>query len=230
MSGPRAFLACLYFTFLIGFTCSVPVVPPNANYLSLIKEMSNPRVKREYSPLRSVQYNSTSTTSNSATVSTPGLMTGDVSEVSGDFPIPHTHFSLHFGNLGSHMHPWDLETLLITVRNEVEAELTAHGRNARLSGKEYSRSLLGLEFWVQTLPWHEVNLAWAELAIIVEGLWLYIVDGKHDRETFIDIINNAIGRQVAFGWIGEAHRPIEDKLSTAVVRRGLRIPSHWHMS
>ena len=215
MPGPRAFLACFYLTFLMGFTYSVPVVPPNANSLSLIQDMSEPRVKREVSPLPLIHYNSTSTTLSSTNVSAPGQMTADASDNSDDFPIPHTHFTLRFGNLGSNLHPWDLETLLIAVRAEIEAEITAHGRNARLPSTGYSKSLLGLIFWIELLPWHGVNLAWAELAIVVEGLWLYIVDGRHDRETFIDIINNAISAQVAYGWIGKSHRPTENNPSIA---------------
>ena len=230
MPGPCAFLACFYLTFLMGVTYSVPVVPPNSNSLSLIQDMSNPRVKREVSPLRLVQYNSTSTAFSSAYVSAPGLMTGDAADNSDDFPIPHTHFSLRFGNLGSDLHPEDLKTLLIAVRAEIEAEITAHGRNSRLPSTGYSKSLVGLVFWTELLPWHGVNLAWAELAIVVEGLWLYIVDGRHDRETFVDIMNNAISAQVAYGWIGESHIPIKDNPSTAAERRVLKVRSSWHMS
>ena len=76
------------------------------------------------------------------------------------------------------------------------------------------------------MPWDIVNLAWAELAIIVDGLWLYVVDGGHDREAFIDVINHVTGRQVALGWIGKSHRPLELTSSTVNVRRRLeRLPS-----
>ena len=228
MSGPRAFLAYFYLTYLMGFTCSVPIVPPIVNSLSLIQEMSNPAVKRESLPLRLAQYNSTSTTSKSANVSALGLMTVDNSDNSDDFPIPHTHLSLRFGNLGSYLHPFDLENLLIAIRAEIEAEINAHGRLARLPSTEYSKNLAGLQFWIQVLPWDMVNLTWTELAVVVEGLWLYIVDGRHDRETFIDVINNVIGRQVAFGWIGKPHRPIDHTSSTAAIRRGLKIRSPSH--
>ena len=63
------------------------------------------------------------------------------------------------------------------------------------------------------MPWSTENLAWAQLAVILKGLWLYIVDGKHDREAFIDVIDDVSRRQIAFGWIGEPQRPLE--LTTA---------------
>ena len=123
--------------------------------------------------------------------------------MANDFPIPHSDYSLRFGNLGSQLHPWDLETLLIAVSAEIGEEITIHGRNARLPSSQYSRTLAGLQLWIQKMPWDTVNLAWAELAIFTDGLWEYIVDGTHDREAFIDIINHVTRTQVALGWIGK---------------------------
>ncbi len=120
-----------------------------------------------------------------------------------DFPIPDTDYSLYLGNLGVRLRPWDLELLLIAISAAIREEITAHGRNARLPSTEYSKVFAGLQFWIQSMPWDTVNLAWAELAIIANGLWLYIVDGGHDREAFIDVINHVTGKQVAFGWIGK---------------------------
>ena len=177
--------------------------------------------------MRLVQFNSSSTGTGSANDSTPSLWLADDAE---DFPIPHTHFSLRFGFLGPYLHPWDLETLLIAVRAEIEQEISAHGRTARLPSREYSKDLGGLQLWLRIMPWDTLNLAWAELAVIVEGLWLYIVDGRHDRETFIDVINNSIGRQVAFGWVGKPPRPLEHTSSTAGSRRGLVVRASRQIS
>lgn len=170
--------------------------------------------KRDVPPSPLVQYASTSSAVGGVNASTLSLLTGD------DFPIPHSDYSLHLGNLGSQLHPWDLETLLIAVSAVIEKEITAHGRNARLPSIEYSMNLGGLQFWIRRMPWDTVNLAWAELAIIVDGLWLYVVDGGNDREAFIDVINHATGKQVALGWIGKPHRHLE-LTSTVNVRRGL---------
>ena len=168
--------------------------------------LREPRAKRETSPLRLIQYTSTSTVASSANASILSRLTVDDPD---DFPIPHTPYSLRFGNLGSYLHLWDLETLLMAVQAEIEEEITTHGRNARLPSTEYSKNGAGLHLWIQNMPWETINLAWAELAIIVEGLRLYIVDERHDRETFIDVINHVIGRQVALGWIGKPHMPLQ---------------------
>ena len=144
------------------------------------------------------------------------------------FPIPYTDYSLRFGFFGSHIHLSDSETLLEAVRAEVEEEIIAHGRNARLPSIEYSKSVQGLQLWIKKMPWGTVNLAWAELAIVVEGLWLYIVDDKHDRETFIDVINHVFNRQIAFGWIGKAHTPLVS--STGAGSTGLEVPASLQVS
>ena len=143
-------------------------------------------------------------------LSTPASI-GNVSSPTADsdyFPIPFTDYSLRFGFFGSHLHLSGLETLLRAVLAEIEDEITAHGRNARLTSIDYSKSVLGLQLWIQKMPSSTLNLAWAELAIVVEGLWLYIVDDQHDRETFIDVINQVLNKQIAFGWIGNAHTPL----------------------
>ena len=165
--------------------------------------LPNTRARREVSPLSLVQYPSTSTINGSANVTSLTLLNADDSH---DVPIPSTHYLLRLGNLGSYLHSWDLGTLLIAIRAEVHAEIEAHGRNSRLPSTEYSKSLAGLHFWIQRMPWDSVNLAWAELAIIVEGLWLYFVDARHDRETFISVINTVARRQIALGWIGKSLR------------------------
>ena len=180
------------------------------------------RAKREVSQLHSVQDSPTLPFSGLVNVSNVSLLTADHSN---DFPIPHTHFSLRFGNMGSYLHSWDLETLLMGVRAEIEAQITIHGRIARLPSTEYSKSLAGLQFWIQKMPWETVNLAWAEVAIVVEGLWLYIVDERHHRETFIDVINNVRVKQVALGWIGKPNLPLEQMPSIGAVSRALEVTS-----
>ena len=182
--------------------------------------------KREFSPLHLIRFNSTSM-SGSGNLSTPNLWTADNSD---DFPIPDTHYSLRFGNTGPYLYLGDIETLLIAVHNEVERELITHGRMARLPSAEYQKDLVGLQLWIQAMPWDTDNLAWAELAIIVEGLWMYFVGGKHHRETFIDTINRDVGRQIAFGWIGKPHRHLEHSSEIAKVRRSLKALSPGRMS
>ena len=178
---------------------------------SIQKHMTLPNsmAKRELSTLHLVR-----------NLSTPANI-GNLRLPSADsdyFPIPYTDYSLHFGFFGSHLHLSDLEILLEAVRAEIEGEMTAHGRNARLTSIEYSKTVLGFQLWIQKMPWGTLNLAWAELAVVVEGLWLYIIDDKHDRETFIDVINHALNRQIAFGWIGKAQiHPVS--LTGAVSRR-----------
>lgn len=173
------------------------------------------RAKREAPPSPVVQYSSTTSVTGPVNISilSPPM--------ANDFPIPHSDYSLRFGNLGSHLHPWDLETLLIAVSAQIEEEITIHGRNARLLSSEYSRNLVGLQLWIQRMPWATINLAWAELAIFVDGLWEYIVDGRHDREAFIDILNHVTGTQVALGWIGKPGAPPLSTSLTGAARRGL---------
>ena len=170
------------------------------NIGSIKKHMALPNsiTRREVSKLHLVQNLSTL-----ADINPLSLPTAD----SEDFPIPHTDYSLHFGFFGDLLHLPDLESLLTAVRAEIEEEISAHGRNARLTSIEYSKKVLGLHLWIQKLPWITLDLAWAELAIVVEGLWLYIIDDKHDRETFIDVINDVSNRQIAFGWIGKTQTP-----------------------
>ena len=186
------------------------------NIGSIKKHMALPNfmAKREASNLHLVQ--NLSTSANTGSLSLP---TAD----SDYFPIPSTDYSLHFGFFGSDLRLSDLQTLLKAVRAEIEVEITAHGRNARLASVEYSKSVLGLQLWIQKMPWGTLNLAWAELAIVVEGLWLYIIDDKHDHETFIDVINHVLNRQIAFGWIGKAHTPLVS--STGGVSRGVGVPA-----
>ena len=174
--------------------------------------LPNSMAKREVSNLHLVQ--NLSTPANIGSLSVP---TAD----SDYFPIPSTDYSLRFGFFGPHLRLLDLETLLKAVRAEIEVEITAHGRNARLPSIEYSKSVLGLRLWIQKMPWSTLNLAWAELAIVVEGLWLYIIDDKHDHETFIDVINHVLNRQIAFGWIGKARMPLMSL--TGTVSRGLEV-------
>ena len=186
------------------------------NVGSIKKHMALPNsmAKREVSNMHLVQNLSTP-----ANIGSLSLPTAD----SDYFPIPSTDYSLRFGFFGSILRLSDLETLLKAVRAEIEVEITAHGRNARLPSIEYSKSVLGLQLWIQKMPWATLNLAWAELAIVVEGLWLYIVDDKHDHETFIDVINHVLNRQIAFGSIGKAHIPLVSLTET--VSRGLAVPA-----
>ena len=152
------------------------------------------RAKRSLPPSPLVPTSSVTGVLNASLLSLPAA---------NDFPIPDTDYSLYLGNLGIQLRPWDLELLLIAVSAAITEEITAHGRIARLPSTEYLKVFSGLQFWIQSMPWATVNLAWAELAIIVDGLWLYIVDGGHDREAFIDVLNHVTGQQVAFGWIGK---------------------------
>lgn len=176
------------------------------------------RAKREAPPLPLIQNTSSSPVTSPSNASILNLSKAN------DFPIPHSDYSLRFGNLGSQLHPWDLETLLIAVSAQIEEEIATHGRNARLPSSEYSKTLVGLQLWIQKMPWDTINLAWAELAIFVDGLWGYIVDGKHDRECFIDVINHVSERQVALGWIGKPHVPSLSTSLTGAARRGLEAP------
>lgn len=202
MSNTRTLAAYLVLTFLTSFAFSLPAVLLNSPSPSLVQD----------SPALELSQATNLSAVNASTLSLP---TAD------DFPIPHSDYTLRLGNLGPHLHPWDLETLLIAVSAAIEEEIAAHGRNARLPSTQYSKDLAGLHLWMQRMPWDTVNLAWAQLAIILDGLWLYIVDGGHDREAFIDVINHVTGRQVALGWIGKPHRPLEPTSSTGAVRRGL---------
>ena len=183
---------------------------------SIKKHMALPNslAKREVSKLHLVQNLSTP-----ANIGNLSLSTTDPD----DFPIPYTDYSLHFGFFGSQLHLSDLETLLKAVRAEIEEEITAHGRNARLPSEEYSKSVLGFQLWIQKMPWITLDLAWAELAIVVQGLWLYIIDDNHDRETFFDVINHVLNRQIAFGWIGKAHTPLVSL--TGAGSRGPGVPA-----
>lgn len=171
------------------------------------------RAKRETPSSPMVQYSSTTPVTGPVNASILSLPTVD------PFPIPHSDYSLRFGNLGSLLHPWDLETLLIAASAEVGEQITVHGRNARLPSSEYTKSLAGLQLWIQRMPWVTVNLAWAEIAIFVDGLWEYIVDGRHDREAFIDIINHVTGTQVALAWIGKPQAPPLSTLLNGAARR-----------
>ena len=191
------------------------------NIGSIQKHMTLPNgmAKREASELHLAQNFSTP-----ASMRNLSLPTAD----SDYFPISYTDYSLRFGFFGSHLHLSNLKTLFEAVRAEIEEEITAHGRNARLPSIEYSKSAQGLQLWIKRMPWGTLNLAWAELAIIVEGLRLYIVDDKHDRETFIDVINHVLNRQIAFGWVGEAHTPLVSL--TGTVSTGLGVPASRHTS
>lgn len=187
------------------------------NVGSIRQELALPtsRAKREVPPSPLVQYSSMSSVTGPVNSSALSLPTAE------DLPIPDTDYTLRLGNLGSELHPWDLETLLIAVSTAIEEEIATRGRIARLPATEYSKTLVGLQLWIQRMPWDTVNLAWAVLAIIVDGLWLYIVGGGHNREAFIDVINHVTGRQVALGWIGKPPRPLEPTSSTGAVRRSL---------
>ena len=215
MTKARAASAYLYLTLFASFTTSLPAVPFDLPSVSSIQASKAPlpttRANRGV-PLS--QYNSTIPVTGLLNASTLSLPTVD------DFPIPYSDYSLRFGNMGSQLHPWDLETILIAISAAIEEQLAAHGRNAHLPSTEYSMDLAGLRFWIQRMPWDTVNLAWAQLAIIVDGLWLYIVDGGHDRESFIDVLNHGTGMQVALGWIGKPHMPLESTSSTGAARKG----------
>lgn len=171
------------------------------------------RAKRVVSPARSTQGSSASSVTGGLNTSTLNLLLID------DFPIPDTDYSLRFGNLGSPLYPWDLETLLIAVSAAIEEEIAAHGRIARLPSAEYSKDLAGLQLWILKMPWITDNLAWAELAIIVHGLWLYVVVGGHDREAFVDVFDHVTGSQVALGWIGKPSRSLKATSFTGAARR-----------
>ena len=176
---------------------------------------STTKSKRDTPPSPSIRYSSSLTFAAPVNASVLSLSTAD------NFPIPHTDYSLGFGNLGSHMYSWDLENILIAVSADIEEQVVAHGRNARLASTEYSKNLAGLQLWIHSMPWATVNLAWAELAVIVGGLWLYFVDGGHDQEAFYDVINHVTGTQVALGWIGKPYRPLESTSSIGAGRRSL---------
>ena len=186
-----------------------------ANIGSIKQDLALPttRAKREAAPLPLVQDSSTTSVTNPVNTSILSAPTAD------DFPIPHSDYSLRIDLLGSPLHPWDLETLLIAASAEIGEEITVHGRNARLPSSEYTKNLAGLQLWIQRMPWATVNLAWAELAIFVDGLWEYIVDGRNDREAFIDIINHVTATQVALGWIGKPRAPPLSTSLTGAARR-----------
>ena len=177
------------------------------NVGSIRRDVTLSRTKREVPPLRLMQDSSTSSLARIVNASTMSLLKTD------HFPIPHSDYSLVLGFFGAHVHLSDLEKLLTAVNVTIEEELAAHGRLALLPSEEYSKDSAGLQFWIQRMPWSTENLAWAQLAIVLKGLWLYIVDGKHDREAFIDVVDDITGRQIAFGWIGEPQRSLD--LSTA---------------
>ena len=159
--------------------------------------------KREVPPLRLIQDPSTSSLTRIVNTSTLSLLKTD------HFPIPHSDYSLRLGFFGDHVHLSDLETLLTEVSVTIEEELAAHGRLALLPSEEYLKDLAGLQFWIQRMPWSTENLAWAQLAVIFNGLWLYFIDGRHDREAFIDVVDDVAGRQIALGWIGKPQTPLE---------------------
>lgn len=186
--------------------------------------LATTRAKREAPPLPLMQNSPTISVTGSANVSILSL------SMAAKFPIPHSDYSLVFGNMGSQLHPWDLETLLIAVSHEIEEEIAAHGRNARLSSSEYSKTLAGLELWIRKMPWVTVNLSWAELAIFVDGLCEYIVGGKHDRESFIDVLNHVTDTQVALGFIGKPRVPSLSTSLTGAARRSMEAPASQKIS
>ena len=199
MQGKRSRAVCFRSIQHLGATKAVII---NIGSVGQDFASSTTGFKREVPPSPLVQYSSTSSVTGPVNESTLNLPTAE------DLPIPYTDYSLRLGNLGSQLHPWDLETILIAVSAVIEAEIAAHGRNARLPSSEYSMRLAGLQLWIQRMPWATVNLAWVELAIILDGLRFYIIDGRQDREAFIDVINHVTGTQLAFGWIGKPPRPL----------------------
>ena len=170
---------------------------------SIRKDVALSMNKREIPPLRLMQDSSTSSLTRIVNASTLSLLNTD------HFPIPHSDYSLRLGFFGDHVDLSDFENLLTAVSVAIEEELAAHGRLALLPSEEYLKDLAGFQFWIQRMPWSTENLAWAQLAVILKGLWLYIVDGRHDREAFIDVIDDVTVRQIAFGWIGKSQRPLE---------------------
>ena len=186
------------------------------NVGSIRQDVALSMTKREVPPLRLEQDSSTSPLTRIVNASTLSLLKAD------HFPIPHSDYTLWLGNFGAHVYHWDLENLLTAVSVAIEEELAAHGRLALLPSADYSKNLGGLQFWIERMPWSTGNLAWAQLVVILNGLWLYIVDGRHDREAFIDVVDNVTGRQVAFGWIGKPHRPLELTPASGVIRRALK--------
>lgn len=173
------------------------------NVGSIRQDVASSMTKREIPPLRLMQDSPTSSLPRIVNASTLSLLKSD------HFPIPHSDYTLGFGFFGAHVYLWDLENLLTAVSVTIEEELAAHGRLALLPSEEYSKDLAGLQFWIHRMPWSTENLAWAQLAVILNGLWLYFVDGRHDREAFIDVVDNVTRRQIALGWIGKPQRPLE---------------------
>ena len=218
MSNARALSSCIYLALFTSITWSLPMVPasapcPSPVYSSRTTQPENMNTyptrqdpgfsesmaKRDDLPLCLFQYNTTS-----ITATNPSILNG-----TDNLPIPHTPYSLRLSMTGSYMYLGDIQTLLSLIRDRAERELITHGRNARLSSSEYSADSVGLRLWVQKMPWETENLAWAELAVIIDGLWLYILEEEDDRETFFELINDQIRRQVAFGWIGKPHVPLQ---------------------
>ena len=173
------------------------------NVGSIRRDVTLSRTKREVPPLQLMQDSPTSSLTRIVNASSMSLLKTD------HFPIPHSDYSLVLGFFGAHVNLGDLENLLAAVSVTIEEELAAHGRLALLPSEEYSKDSAGLQFWIQRMPWSTENLAWAQLAVVLKGLWLYVVDGKHDREAFIDVVDDVNGRQIAFGWIGEPQRSLE---------------------
>ena len=81
----------------------------NIGSIGLDLALPTVKAKREAPPSTLVQYSSTSSAINFVNASVLSLPVAD------EFPIPYTDYSLHLGNVGSPLHPWDLETILIAV-------------------------------------------------------------------------------------------------------------------
>ena len=81
----------------------------NTGSIRLDVALPTVKAKREAPPSTLVQYSSTSSATDSVNASVLTL------PMANQFPIPYTDYSLRLGNLGSPLHPWDLETILIAV-------------------------------------------------------------------------------------------------------------------
>ena len=81
----------------------------NTGSIRLDVALPTVKAKREAPPSTLVQYSSTSPAITSVNASVLTL------PMANQFPIPYTDYSLRLGNLGSPLHPWDLETILIAV-------------------------------------------------------------------------------------------------------------------
>lgn len=125
-------------------------------------------------------------TTQSPNSSLPGAGKGPIR-----FKVPDTEMTLALTRKNLYIDFFTLQALLTGANDSIYQQLDLHGASALIAGRNFRYFLEDRRVVLEVLSWQSLpstGLTWGQLAEVVEGLALFVVEGPYHNACFFDVL------------------------------------------